>query len=274
MKDLDELLHVEEILEDLYLMLIHLEIVGQYDGEDYKQTVQEIFELTKKEGALLVQKDRLYVDLKKQLQKLITISSLPIHLGFYTKTFVIRLDKTLDSICGDPGVEYADALSYDIDRILLKFLNYMIDNPYYEDIREDLIYFKYDIIYLDINMENDFLFHRDMKMVSLDSRVLKDDLPSSKYIDQAILVGEIEEAIKQILSISDSHSSHYHTFIVVQMMKIFARMALCSEEQLALVMNDVNYLMESEEVDFKIKETFLEMTDIFKQIQGGFYFSR
>ena len=68
--------------------------------------------------------------------------------------------------------------------------------------------------------------------------------------------------------------SHYHTFIVVQMMKIFARMALCSEEQLALVMNDVNYLMESEEVDFKIKETFLEMTDIFKQIQGGFYFSR
>ncbi len=274
MKILDELLHVEEILEDLYLMLVRLEIAGQYGREDYYQTVQEILELTKKEGLLLMQPNVCYVDLKREVQNLITASFLPIHLGFHTKTPIIRLNKTLDGICGDAGMEYADALSYDIDQILLKFLNYMIDNPYYHDIREDLIYFKYDIIYLDYHVENDFLLHQNTQKVSLNSRTLKENLPSSKYIDQAILVGGIEESVKRILSTFDLQSSHFHTFIAIQMMEIFARMALCSEDELALVMDDVNYLMESREVDFKVKETFLEMTDIFKQIQGGFYFSR
>lgn len=268
------LLNVEERIEELYLLLVHLEINGQIDTEYYNQVVKEIFDLTKKEKELLIQKGIVYEDLRREVKKQVISSYLPIYLGFHTHASSFRLYNMLESISGDPGIEYADALNYDIYRILFKFLEYIVDNPYYEDIRDDLIYFKYDIIFRNYNIESDFILKNDMTSISLDSRNLKEDLPSSKYIDQAILVLEIEEAVKQILSVSDTNSFNAHTLIVIKIMQILARMALCTEDELAFVIDDVHYLLESEEVDLKIKETFLEMTDIFKQIQNSFYFSR
>ena len=38
-------------------------------------------------------------------------------------------------------------------KIVLKFLEQLINNPYYEEVRDDLIRYKYDIIFLDYHIE-------------------------------------------------------------------------------------------------------------------------
>ena len=268
MNKIDELLNVENEIENLYLALAYLEISGNVDGVIYENNKKKIDKLLKKERNLFLNYSSIYINYKNP-----SLNAMPIHLGFDSKAFYLRINHIIDSMSGDTGIEYADALYYDINRVLLKFLENMIHNPYYEDIRNDLIYFKYDIIYLDMNVENDFILFNNTGSVVLDSRLLKEDLPSSKYINQAILVLGIEEAMKQIMSI-DMQQVNSRVFVVIEVMQIMARLALCSEYELALVMDDVNYMMESEDTDLRVKEIFLEMTDIFRQIQNSFHFSR
>lgn len=274
MDSLTKLKIIEEDIEKLYLYLIHLEISGQRQSDDYRIIMQKIDGLTKEESSLLINIQDNYVDIKRKIQSDIS-HNFPIYLGFSTQASTLRLQNLFDSICGDPGIEYADALNYDIHRILLKFLECMIDNPYYEEIRRDLIYFKYDIIFLDYKLESDFLLENDLTRIPLEARLLQDDLPSHKYIEQSILVWEIEEAIKQIECINNvSERASSHVLVIIKMMQIFARMALCSEKQLNYVMDDVHYLMENTEVDSQIKEIMIEVAEIFEQIQSSFYFSR
>ena len=274
MNTLIQLIDVEEKIEKLFKILVELEISNQKNSVLFFNTMQQISVLTKKESSLLIEANDYYGDMRDELEAY-HVKKLPINLGFNVNAPILRLHLLLDSICADSGVEYADAIHYDIHRILLKFLEYMIDNPYYEEIREDLLYFKYDIIFLDYNVEHDFLMMKDFTRVSLDSRALKEDLPSAKYIEQAILVWEIEEAVKEIESVNDINAyAHIHSLVVLKIMQIFARMALCNEEQLNYVMDDVRYLMENDEIDIRIKEIMGEMTEIFEQIQTSFYFSR
>ena len=274
MNILTKLKEVEEKVEKLYLYLVQLEISGQKQSKEYRQVMQKIDGLTKVESSLLIDTKDYYDDMKKEIQ-LDCFSRFPIHLGFSTDASTLRLYYLFESICGDAGIEYANALNYDIHRVLLKFLEQMIDNPYYEEIRRDLIYFKYDIIFLDYNLENDFLLENDLTRISLDARALQDEVPSHKYIEQAILVWEIEEAIKQIECIGDiSENANNHSLVIIKMMQIFARMALCTERELNFVMDDVHYLMENNEIDLQIKTIMMEMAEIFEQIQSSFYFSR
>lgn len=274
MNSLTKLQTIEDDVEKLYLYLVHLEINGQKQSADYRLVMQKIDDLTKLESSLLIDTQDNYTDIKRKIQ-MDSSENFPIHLGFSTKASTLRLQYLLDGISGDPGIEYADALNYDIHRVLLKFLECMIDNPYYEEVRRDLIYFKYDIIFLDYNLESDFLLENDLTRISLKARTLQDNVPSHKYISQAILVWEIEEAIKQIECVGDiSECPSSHSLVIIKMMQIFARMALCSERELNYVMDDVHYLMENTEIDSQIKEIMMEIAEIFEQIQSSFYFSR
>ena len=56
MNILEDLLKVEEKIEELYLLLVHLEMNGQIDTEYYNQVVKEIFDLTRQEKDLLIQR--------------------------------------------------------------------------------------------------------------------------------------------------------------------------------------------------------------------------
>ena len=268
-----KLLSLEKEIEELYLYLVTLEISEQKHSHPYRLVMERINNLTKQESSLLI--DAQGDDHIQEVMNHYSLRELPINLGHHTQVSEMRLHYLLQSVSGDVGMEYAYALKYDINRILLKFLECMIDNPYYEDIRNKLIYFKYDIIFLDYNVENDFLLENDYTRVSLDSRAYQENLPSHKYIDQAILIWESEEAMKQVMVASNVNGqTSSYIFVVIQAMQILARMALCTEEQLNYVMDDFHYLMESESIHSKTKEIIMELFEIFKEIQTSFYFSR
>lgn len=100
MNILEDLLKVEEKIEELYLLLVHLEMNGQIDSEYYNQVVKEIFDLTRQEKDLLIQNGIVYEDLKMDIQDN-SAFSMPIYLGFHTNASLFRLRNMLDSISGD-----------------------------------------------------------------------------------------------------------------------------------------------------------------------------
>ena len=100
MNILEDLLKVEEKIEELYLLLVHLEMNGQIDTEYYNQVVKEIFDLTRQEKGLLIQNGIVYEDLKMDIQDN-SAFSMPIYLGFHTNASLFRLRNMLDSISGD-----------------------------------------------------------------------------------------------------------------------------------------------------------------------------
>lgn len=150
----------------------------------------------------------------------------------------------------------------------------MLDNDYYREIKGDLLRVKYDLIYLDYEIENDFLLEDEKESISLKSRILKEDLPSSKYVDQAILVYESLENIRYLRVLSLEFGEDYYSLAVVFILNILARVAMYNDETLTYVMNDFNLLLEDEELNMEIRNLIMEMIELFKQIQHEFYFKR
>lgn len=271
---LTKLLILEQNLEKLYIALAYLEISGEINSDVYKLNMQKINELTKQEGVLLASLNDSYNNAKMNVEALLK-KMFDINLGYNDEAYLIRVNKLLESICGDSGIEYADALYYDIHKIILTFLDYMIDKPYYEDIRQDLIFYKYDIIFLDYNIESDFLIQLEENKVSLNSKRLRNSLPCSKYIEKAILVTDILEYLKQIeLAFDLNEKNSSYVLVVMRILQIFARISLCDEELLKYVMDDINNLLENDDVNETVKEIIIQVLEMFRQIKDNFYFTR
>ena len=270
---LNDILRLENDIESLYIQLVMLDINGKKDSIQYQIILAQINQLTKREESLLIDIQPFYQAIKKEISKY-NVKAFPINLGFNNYAYLLRLNYLLDSISGDSGVEYAIALYYDINKIILKLLEYLIDNPYYEELRQDLIYFKYDIIFLDYNMEIDFLLENDNSLIALNSSDLRRDTMCAKYIDKGILVSDILENLKQIELIANMDKNNKLSIIVIKFLQIVARVSLCNEELLPYVMDDINLLLENEELDESVKEIIMQILEIFKQIKDSFYFSR
>ncbi len=251
---LQELIFIEEKLKYYYHYLAKLEVNNALTTFNYATVKQIICELSKKETQLLNHSTISYQELKKQLEK---------------SNFHYRLIYIIDSIYGDEGIEYANALNYDIHKIMIKFIQYMINNPYYNEIKEDLIYFKYDIIYFDYQIEQDFILETYHDKICLDSKNYK--IPSSIYIDRAILIGETKDMINILWQFNEQNNID-ESLVFVLAIHILARMSLCSASLIPFIINDFNQLLE--EANTKIKELLLEAIEILKQIEASFYFSR
>lgn len=258
---LKELFGVLEQIEDLYLMLFDLELKHQKYSGKFRTIIKKLEVLINEEKTLLWQNFANYEEIKKdaQLKKL-------------SEAGVLRLNNLFLSMSGDAGIEYADTLNYDIHRIMLKIIEFIIDNPYYEEVRRDLLTFKYNIIFEDYNIESDFILRNDMTSIALISESLKEDVPSFRYINKAVLVSEIKIVVEELKMIYND--SDIESYVIIKMINILARMALCSDNELEFVIKDVQDLLWSEEVSYKVRNICLEMVEVFKQIQNSFYFSR
>lgn len=159
-------------------------------------------------------------------------------MGCYKNAYLFRLNSLFDTLSGDDTIEYVDALNYDIHSIILKCLENIIDNEYYQEIRADLLRFKYDIIFLDYNVESDFLLENDRENVILNSRNFKKELPSSKYVDQAILIHESLEDIRYLRALSIGFNENYYSLSVIYILHILSRIAMCDDELLVYIMDD------------------------------------
>lgn len=273
MQSLERLILVEEQIKKRYLYLVQKEISGTLTEGNLSLIKQDILLITKEEASLLRSPEVSYQEMQQIIASKLTGYPSFLTLGVDSEAHLIRLYHMLESIQGDEGIEYADALKYDIHKIIMKFLENILANPYYASIREKLILFKYDLIFDDYNLEADYLLDNDMSYIKLNNQDYRIDLPSHKYIDQVILIYESKEFM-QILRNYSALEEYEYADVIMVIIHILARLALCSENELAFVMSDFRMLLENEEMDHHIQNTIQEMLVIFRQIESNFHFSR
>ena len=273
----DNLSYVEEEIIDFYLDLAELEIDHVNDLYEREKLIQKIQLLTRKEKSLLVDLMQMpYEEVKARIAEEKISQPMLINLGYHHSAHLFRLESMYESVLGDAGIEYADALNYDLHKITLKFLEYIIHLPEFFSIQSYLIHYKYDLISSDYQLENDMFFHRDLTFIELNSRNMKVNFPSSRFVDYTILVGEAMDMMEQIALVPDNFVDDVNMYVklVVSTISLLARLAMYDEEQLINIMENFQVWLSGDYVQFEVKEFLYHMVDIFEEIKDSIHFSR
>lgn len=279
-KELRILEQIEARIEECYIKLAELEIDGKFDSLEYQEYFSLIVELTNKEKDILKNlhgKD--LEDLKKFVKKKNPLrkSSTPIMLGHLVQVYYFRILDMLDSISDDDYLDYASTLYYDINQLLFAFLNVLISNDYYSSIREDLIYYKYHLIFVHSDSESDFLLNRYDDTIRLKSNNFRtNEMPAYPYVDKAILVFEGADYIERIMETPENfqYHSNYYSNAVIDIINILARLTLCDSDTLPYLEQDFNGLLEEDLISLELKNLIHEMLTILEQLKSKIGWAR
>jgi len=278
MKDFEVLYKLEEKIEKYYMVLAKLEINEKKDSEEYNSFVKLLNDLINEEKKLLLtlnRNDVLYLIDKLKQENVNT--TFPIALGHLNNAYCLRLLNILYLYLGDDLIDYGNVLRYDINQILFSFLNNLIYDDYYKDIKENLVFYKYNQIFLNVNSEYDFLLTNNIHTVNLESNNYRThDLPSYFYVDKTVLVLESTDFLSYITGVredfKDLNSSY--TLMVISIINVLARLVLCENDILNLVYDDLINLLEDDIIYESIKDLVREMLDVLEIIKNRISWAR
>ena len=178
---------------------------------------------------------------------------------------------------GDDLINYAETLKSDINKIVFSFLSRMINNDYYSDIRKDLIFYKYNLIFLNSTNEYDFLLKNDTNSVSLETNNNRtSDLPSYKYVDKTILILESKNNFEFIIDGNENFkdNNNEYSLMVISVMNVLSRLMLCEEDTLSLIYDELTYLLENDNVYESTKDLVKEMLIILDSVKNNIAWAR
>ena len=275
----DLLMEIENKITENYLALYSGEVIGKIGELEYEMCFQEIIRLIEKEKQILLKINENYSlsAFKAEITKYkASKKEIPLTLGHLIDAEVYRLYHIIDTLTGDDLLDYASTLKTDINRLILDFLDNLINNPYYQDIRNDLILYRYNLIYLDPYLESDFLNDMLSTDVSLEaSKYRTPDLPSYIFVDKSLLVLESLDFIEYIRSHDEQkENSNTYALIVIAIINILSRLVLCDEQTLDLIYDDLAYLTEDDEISLETKNLINDMQTILKSLQNHIAWSR
>ena len=262
-------------IEEIYLCLAELEERGFQGGLDYQYYFKELIDNINKEKKLLVDLGTNYrlSDVKKMVMRnKVSSKELPISLGYLTDAYNYRILNMLEALDGDDYLDYVGVLKTDISNIILKFLEHLINNPYYEDLKADLVLFKYNLIFMNVDLENDFIMNNLGASLSLKANNYRTlDLPAYKYIDRSILVLESTDYFTRIIEENEDINK---SRVLIYIINVLARLILCEEDTLALIYSDLTNILEDDEINEDIKKLFQEMSTILENIKSEIVWAR
>ena len=136
-----------------------------------------------------------------------------------------------------------------------------------KDIRNDLILYRYNLIYMNMELENSFFNDMLSTEVSLEaSKYRTAEVPSYIFVDKAILVLESLDYIAYIKSHDGEENPNSQSLIIISIINILTRLTLCEEETLSLIYDDLTDLLASEDLTFTTKKLINDMQDILKNM--------
>ena len=276
---METLKEIEARIENSYIELQDLENRNLRDSEEYQYTLQYLIDYNNKEAKLLAKMVELFrlKDIRKEIGKLqITEREIPITLGHLPDAYVYRLLYLIDKIRGDDVLDYALTLKTDINHILLAFLNELIDNSYYEEIRSDLILYKYNLIYMDLNLEAEFMEGRIDREINLEASNYRTfDFPGYKYVDRSILALESTDYLSYITTHENFLNQEWeYASMVIAVVNVLARLILCEQDTLDLVYDDLKNIIEAPEIDVEVKNLINNMYSVLDNIKSHIAWSR
>lgn len=272
---INELLVLEAKIINYYFELANIEIKGLDKGE-YNEFFCLLLDVLKEEEILVdILAEFSYKDIVNYLN-LDNVCNLPINLGFNRDAVKIRLKNILDVTFSDEVMQYACSLKYDMDKLALKMLDYLINNDAFMDIREELIYYKYDIIATNYDIQEDFLAHLKTDEGKLYNHLFIKEFPSLKFVENAVLITPCQESINFLSkSYNEKTFNRLDYFLITRnIINILVIMGVSREGILDKALQDFNNLLIDENLDEKIKEYILDLIEIFRKLENSFYFAR
>lgn len=171
---------------------------------------------------------------------------------------------------GSESFDYAAYLCYDLNQIIFSFLECLINNEAYDEIRGDLIFYKYNLIFMNYLSEDDFIKTRNISTISIESKSFKTDSnPDLIFVDKAILVLEGREHVDVIEKHGDNFRENANSFalVLISILELIARLVLSENDILSFLQQDFNYLLESDSVSLEVKNLIGDMISLLEEIK-------
>lgn len=269
----EELKIVAEALTIYYDQLAFLEYQEQTASSNYQATFKELYDATIHENNLLTEAETLglFPEIKQLIDKdLINRKKQSIILK-HSKAHIFRLQSLIESMSSSDVLKYVYALKYDISSIILAMIEELLPDAYYDDIKEDLISLKYSLIFLHIDIEQEFLDQKldssKIKITSYNYRNFSN--PGYRYIDEGILVSESNPYLIYLENVQDFLGSNIRRSIVItSILNILARLVLCDENTVSEIYEDLMNILESEQFSPELQAEIKNMLNILEKIQN------
>lgn len=282
------IISLEDKLEDAYIALIEAEVNG-LDTEDYHSIIKDL--VAKERNYFVNLSDDDVYSFRREVLKKVNKNKPFLSLGHLIDAKYWRLLYFLDDRYGSDFFTYANILRYDMNQIILAILDLLIDNEYYQDIRSDLIYYKFNLIYTNGESETDFFKLEDVLEISdgigsgtpreykIEFKMqdfkngYADDLI---YVDKAILVLEGKELLWNLESLPEDFRDNHHLYVtaLISAIEFFARLVLSDEKVCNYLYDDYKRFMEDEFIPCEIKNLVLEIYSFLESIKGRLGYSR
>lgn len=268
----ESLLIISKSITSYYYQLEELEHQSMQETLEYQTIFSTLYdEITKEDSILKEIANFGHLPRVKELldKDLVNKHEPPIILRHgYANLF--RLNSLIESMYNDEVLKYVYALKYDIGYLLLAMIEELICDEYYNDIKQDLISFKYSIIYCHVDLENDFLEHNlNTENIKLTAYKQRPFLPGYRYIDKAILVEETNRPFIYLENISEfSYSSIKKFNVIISILKILARLILCDEFVMNELYKELINLLEDDAYPTELKEEIQNMFNLLSVIQA------
>lgn len=270
---------LEEKIESCYILLAKEELNGKYDSMEYNFYFKTILEYMNEEKKFFARLDRdELIDIYHKLEKNMVNQTSSIKLLGYSKNvYYERIFDILSSLLGDDMFIYAHTLYYDIHQIIFLFLNSLIHNELYNDVREYLIFYKYHLVFTNSSTEYNFFVTNDVDSLQLEAPSYRtSEFLSYRFVDQSILVLEGNQYLTNIISYPNDFQDDLSSYasVLIQILNILARLTLCDESTLPLIYYELMALLENEFTNENIKNLIREQLFLLESLKEKIMGSR
>lgn len=275
--ELNQLIRIEEKIEMGFIALAKLESNGLQATFEYEDTLKITNDLVGKEKKLLeTLSSEEIINLRKQVLKVCNNNGTTIALGHLVNASYQRLLNIFNNLLGSEAFDYATYLRYDINQIIFSFLSYLINNDGYEAIREDLIFYKYNLIFMNYLSENDFLKTRNISTINIESKSFKTDYtPDLIFVDKSILILEGREYVDFIEKFDDGlENSNNYALVLISILELLTRLILSEDDILKHLQEDFSFLLNSDSISHEVKNLVNDMLIILDQLKSSINVAR
>jgi len=267
-----DLIYIAEEIIGYYNMLMQYEFNEGIESSNYKSSLAMLCDALSRENSIYLEAQSLGLideirNIVRKETKVLYNQDISFLNGF---SHLYRLNCLIESLVKSDTLDYVYTLKSDINRILLSFIEMMITNPYYENVRADLIQYKYSLVAFNIHCENDLINGDDISSLSvLSAPNYREKCYSYQYVDKALIELPYLKAMEYLSELSDEDNLEgKRATIIIKIINILARLTLSDEGLVSKYYEDSMTLLDSEMYPEEIVKIAEEMFQIFSKIQS------
>ena len=275
MEIIPELIKLEQSIEKAYILLYLLHSHKKRDSYDYNSALVELEQMINFEKHFL---SKLFKEMEPtELKKIIGPKEEgSLLLGPSENIYLNRLHNLIDFMEGDDIVDYALSLKTDINRIVLAFIDILLTDTYNDNIKDILLRYKYSLMYLDLNLENDLIMNNKSSEIRLEaSNYRTNALPGYIYVDKAVLILEAHILLTDIIINQDFlDNEETKALTIISIVEVLSRLMLCEDETLNIIYDDLIGLIEADSTNPELKNLIKKMLNILDYLKNNIIWAR